>query len=146
MKWLRRRWQKREEENEKKNSQCSGLTRSQATACWLSGQGFLGYCWWNIVQSSGEWARSPADTQDVSSSIPSYPNQCTKYHSLSTSWKWWSILESSISLTSNSWFPSISIGGGGVVDGGEMGSVSPVPAVIHGTLGVLIGIVGADRW
>ena len=50
---------------------------------------------------------------EVSSSIPSYPDQRTRYSSLHRHHRW-STFESSISDISNSGSPSTSTGGGGV--------------------------------
>ena len=80
---------------------------------YIVGAGFCGYHLWKEQVRSGAWCRSMAKTQEVSSSVPSYPAQCTRYRSTLSAQNQQSHLESRILLTSYSMLLSISTGGGG---------------------------------
>ena len=76
------------------------------------GPGLSGYLAWKFSTNSDALPSSVASNQDVSSSVPSYPAQRTRYNSLQDL-RQRSTLELRISETSYSGSPSTSTGGGG---------------------------------
>jgi len=99
------------------------------------GPGLAEYAEWKSATSSEACLSSEVSIQEVSSSVPSYPVQRTRYNSLQVRQQL-SIFESSISKISNLGSLSTVIGGGGGECNQGSDSESLVPAWKRGIPGV----------
>jgi len=102
------------------------------------GPDLAGYAEWKSATSSEACLSSEAKIQEISSSVPSYPVQQTRYNSFQVQQQL-SILESRISEILNSGSSLTMIGGGGVECNQGSDSELLVPTWRHGKLGVQHG-------
>src|SRR5882724_7481207 len=95
------------------------------------GPDLAGYAEWKSAMSSEACPSSEVRIQEVSSLVPSYPVQWTRYNSLQAQ-RWLSILELRISEISNSGSSSTMIGRGGGESNRKLDSELLVPTLRRG--------------